>query len=58
MGLVRQGKSNKEIAWLLCLECGTVKEYLFHIFRKTGVTNRVELAIQSMPGQLMWAAWW
>jgi DNA-binding NarL/FixJ family response regulator len=43
--LVRQAKTNKEIAWELCLTEGTVKEYLHHIFRKLKVTNRTELAI-------------
>src|SRR5690242_8127708 len=43
--LVRQAKANKEIAYLLCLTEGTVKEYLYHIFRKLNVTSRTELAI-------------
>ena len=43
--LVQQAKSNKEIAYELCLTVGTVKEYVFHIFRKLGVTNRTELAL-------------
>jgi DNA-binding NarL/FixJ family response regulator len=43
--LIEQAKSNKEIAYDLCLTVGTVKEYLFHIFRKLGVKNRTELAL-------------
>ena len=43
--LIRQAKSNKEIACELCLTVGTVKEYVYRIFRKLGVTNRTELAI-------------
>lgn len=43
--LVQQAKSNKEIAHELCLTVGTVKEYIYHIFRKLGVTNRTELAL-------------
>jgi DNA-binding NarL/FixJ family response regulator len=43
--LVQQGKSNKEIAFELCLTVGTVKEYIHHIFRKLGMTNRTELAV-------------
>ncbi len=35
--LIREAKSNKEIAFELCLTVGTVKEYLYHIFRKLGV---------------------
>lgn len=42
---IQQAKSNKEIAFELHLTEGTVKEYLNHIFRKLGVTNRTELAI-------------
>lgn len=38
-------RSNKEIAHELCLTPGTVKEYMFHIFRKLGVSNRTELAL-------------
>jgi DNA-binding NarL/FixJ family response regulator len=43
--LVQKAKSNKEIAHELCLTVGTVKEYIYHIFRKLGVTNRTELAL-------------
>jgi DNA-binding NarL/FixJ family response regulator len=43
--LIQQAKSNKEIAYELCLTVGTVKEYVYHIFRKLGVTNRTELAL-------------
>jgi DNA-binding NarL/FixJ family response regulator len=43
--LIRQGKANKIIAFELGLTTGTVKEYLFHIFKKLGVHNRTELAI-------------
>ena len=43
--LIQQAKSNKEIAYELGLTTGTVKEYLFHIFKKLGVSNRTELAL-------------
>jgi len=46
--LVAQGKANKEIAFSLILTQGTVKEYLFRIFRKVEVTNRTELAIWAL----------
>ena len=45
VGLVSQGKANKEIAHMLLLREGTIKEYLNRIFRKVEVTNRTELAI-------------
>src|SRR5579872_1194513 len=46
--LVSQGKANKEIAFSLVLTQGTVKEYLFRIFRKVEVSNRTELAIWAL----------
>lgn len=51
--LVAQGKANKEIAFLLLLTEGTIKEYLNRIFRKVAVTNRTELAIWSLTKKLM-----
>jgi DNA-binding NarL/FixJ family response regulator len=44
--LLREAKANKEIAAELRLTEGTVKEYLHHIFRKLGVSNRTELALR------------
>jgi len=46
-GVVR-GLSNKVIGLELHLAEETVKEYLKHIFRKTGATNRTELAVMSI----------
>ncbi|HVO28751.1 MAG TPA: LuxR C-terminal-related transcriptional regulator [Candidatus Paceibacterota bacterium] len=43
--LIGQAKANKEIAYELRLTEGTIKEYLYHIFRKLGVTSRTELAL-------------
>jgi DNA-binding NarL/FixJ family response regulator len=43
--LIQRAKTNKEIAYDLCLTVGTVKEYVYHVFRKLGVTNRTELAL-------------
>ncbi len=45
--LIQQAKSNKEIAHELSLTVGTVKEYLYRIFRKVHVVNRTELALRS-----------
>lgn len=45
VALIRSGKPNKLIAYELCLTVGTVKEYLYKIFRKVGVSNRTELAL-------------
>jgi DNA-binding NarL/FixJ family response regulator len=46
--LVRQAKLNKEIAYMLHLSEGTIKEYLNKIFRKLDVKNRTELAVWSI----------
>lgn len=43
--MVAEAKSNKEIAYLTGLTYSTVKEYLNHIFKETGTTNRTELAL-------------
>ena len=43
--LVARGMLNKEIAYELHLTYATVKEYLFRIFRKVGVSNRTELVV-------------
>ena len=41
-----EGQKNKEIAQALSITAGTVKVHLMHIFEKTGVKDRFELAIQ------------
>jgi DNA-binding NarL/FixJ family response regulator len=43
--LVSEGLSNDEIAQQLKLSKHTVKNYLFHIFEKLGVSSRVELVL-------------
>ena len=40
------GLKNKEIAETLAITPGTVKVHLMHIFEKTGVKDRFELAVQ------------
>jgi DNA-binding NarL/FixJ family response regulator len=45
VGLVRKAKSNKEIAQTLGITERTVKGHLTSIFGKTGVCNRVALAV-------------
>lgn len=44
--LVCRGMKNKEIAEQLMITPGTVKVHLMHIFEKTGVKDRFELAVQ------------
>ena len=43
--LVAKGKPNKLIAYEMGLTYGSVKQYLYAIFQKVGVTNRTELAL-------------
>lgn len=43
---VCRGMKNKEVAELLHITAGTVKVHLMHIFEKTGVKDRFELALQ------------
>jgi DNA-binding NarL/FixJ family response regulator len=44
--LICRGMKNKEIAEQLLITAGTVKVHLMHIFEKTGVKDRFELAVQ------------
>lgn len=45
MRLVADGLSNRDIAHELSLSEHTVKNYLFRIFDKLGVSSRVELVL-------------
>lgn len=45
---VAQGLTNREIAQKMTLSENTVKNYLFRIFDKLGVSSRVELVVYSM----------
>jgi DNA-binding NarL/FixJ family response regulator len=42
--LVAEGMSNREVARTLKISESTVKNSLFHVFEKLGISNRVELA--------------
>jgi DNA-binding NarL/FixJ family response regulator len=46
--LVAEGRTNREIASHLDLSEHTVKNYLFKIFDKLGISNRVELVLYAM----------
>jgi Response regulator containing a CheY-like receiver domain and an HTH DNA-binding domain len=48
---IRMGKSNKQIAFDLKVEEGTVKRYTHNIYEKTGFKSRVELLL-GLPAQL------
>jgi hypothetical protein len=42
---VAQGLRNKEIAFSLGITEGTVKVYLYKLFRKLGITDRLDMAL-------------
>lgn len=46
VALVARGMKNKQVAEALQITPGTVKVHLMHIFEKTGVKDRFELALQ------------
>ena len=48
VSLVAEGLSNREIAVRMRLSEHTVKNYLFRIFEKLGISNRVELIMYSI----------
>jgi len=48
MRLVAEGLQNREIAEELKLSEHTIKNYLFHIFDKLGVSSRVELVLYAV----------
>ncbi len=45
ISLVAQGLKNKEIAWSLGITEGTVKVYLYKLFRKLGMNDRLAMAL-------------
>jgi DNA-binding NarL/FixJ family response regulator len=49
IALIKQGKTNKEIAWELKLVEGTVRGHLAIIFRKVHVRSRLELGLKAIP---------
>ena len=46
--LVSKGMKNREIAESLSIATGTVKIHLMHIFEKTGIRDRFELALHGL----------
>ena len=51
--LLTEGMQNREIAKELKLSEHTIKNYLFHIFDKLGVSSRVELALYAVTNSKM-----
>jgi DNA-binding NarL/FixJ family response regulator len=60
VALVAEGMGNRQIARELNLSEHTIKKYVFHIFEKLGVSNRVELVLYVVnngdPRQGEWLA--
>lgn len=52
-----EGFTNREIAETLAISQHTVKNYIFKIFDKMGVSNRVELAFQVLSGSVPHHFW-
>jgi DNA-binding NarL/FixJ family response regulator len=56
MDLVERGFKNKEIAYSLGIQTGTVKIHLKHIFEKTGIRGRYGLALSGLKEKGMLAS--
>ena len=48
VSLVARGMKNKEIAFAMGISEGTVKVYLYKLFKKLGVNDRLELALYGL----------
>jgi DNA-binding NarL/FixJ family response regulator len=48
VSLVSQGLKNKEIATAMGITEGTVKVYLYRLFRKLGVNDRLDMALYGL----------
>ncbi len=53
VGAVVEGRSNRDIARTFAITEDTVKRHLTHIFDKTGVSSRLELAMFAVHHQLL-----
>ena len=51
VALLVQGQSNKEMADKLCLSHDTIKAHLQHIFRKIGISSRLEAVVFFLTGR-------
>jgi DNA-binding NarL/FixJ family response regulator len=51
--LISEGKTNKEIAELLDLTTGTVRNYISSVMQKAGAQNRVQIALFALKNGLL-----
>ncbi len=56
ISLVAQGYKNKEIAYSMGITEGTVKVYLYKLFRKLGMNDRLDLALFGRKNLFSWDA--
>jgi DNA-binding NarL/FixJ family response regulator len=52
LALLAIGQRNARIANELCISPRTVENHLYHIFRKLGVSSRIEAAIYALRSDL------
>lgn len=53
LSLLAPGRSNKEMAEILVLSPGTIKNHVQHIIRKLGVSDRTQAAIRAFEAGLL-----
>jgi DNA-binding NarL/FixJ family response regulator len=58
MELIERGYKNKDIALALGIQTGTVKIHLKHIFERTGIHGRYELAISGLRAKGLCGSGW
>ncbi|NTW98149.1 MAG: response regulator transcription factor [Oscillochloris sp.] len=56
LGLIAQGKTNREIGQLLTISLGTVKIHVEHIIGKLGVSDRTQAAVRAIELGLLKAS--
>jgi len=53
VGLVAEGLSNRDVAKQLALSEHTVKNYLFNVFDKLGISSRTELLMYARDNKFL-----
>ena len=50
--LLKLGMLNKQMAWELGITEGTIKQYLYVLYKKAGASNRTDLVAKLYRGDL------